>query len=576
MYRWPNLLVIAAFTLLLSGETRSDDVIQITRLDAIVDASTEPPPASAHWQSATLPFALGDSELTGADGVRIGSAVWFRFRMTASPDDTLISLLLWRHNHRADVFINGQLLKGDYHRSGYFTNAWNRPLLVDIQPGNWQAGDNEVHIRLGVTQWGGNLAPVLIGDSNTLFNEWRKLMLRQVEVNKLLLAFSLSLALVTLVLWHFRRQDTLYLWFAAMALCWSVITSHMVIYHNPVPFGIWLPLLHAAIDGCTFFMYGFIGRLTGTRIPFRERLFLAWTLVAVAIHFSVPPALFWPVAYSIHMVGVFALGAIGLRTAIRAAQQREITALIITGAMLLQVLLFSTNAAMMFIDRGDGWAGTLVYAHFGIPVLLFAFALALLKRFIDALRETEQLHDERMRIYRDLHDDVGSRLLSIIHADGSLNPGDLARNALESLRTAVARANTPEQWLKDFLKDLREEAELRLRGAGHQVRWQQAEVVPDIMLDSDTAFHLNRILKEVISNIIRHARADQVVFDFRSFGRGWELSVEDNGCGIPQPESGNGGNGMDNIRFRASHTGMLVQWQQATPGTRFILRHAFS
>jgi signal transduction histidine kinase len=69
---------------------------------------------------------------------------------------------------------------------------------------------------------------------------------------------------------------------------------------------------------------------------------------------------------------------------------------------------------------------------------------------------------ERVKIYRDLHDDVGSRLLSIIHADTDNKLGSMARTALESLRRAVSKANTRDQALSELLAGIREETELRL------------------------------------------------------------------------------------------------------------------
>ena len=44
---------------------------------------------------------------------------------------------------------------------------------------------------------------------------------------------------------------------------------------------------------------------------------------------------------------------------------------------------------------------------------------------------------ERRRIMRDLHDDVGGRILSVLHNASDERQASLARNALQSLREAL-------------------------------------------------------------------------------------------------------------------------------------------
>ncbi|MEX2333482.1 MAG: hypothetical protein WD600_04435, partial [Pseudohongiella sp.] len=395
--------------------------------------------------------------------------VWFRFYLQAPPDDTDYSLLLWRYNLSAAVYFNGHEIAANSDREGRLTMAWNRPLLANILNSQWQPGDNEVLIRLHTTAWGGNLAPPLFGPEAALQGIHDARLFRQVDINRILLSFSVIISAFTLALWLLRRQDTAYLWFSAAGLAWTLGTLHTVIYHNPVPYNIWLPLVHTAIDSCTFFLYGFIGRVTRARKAGRERLFLAWTIFACVSHFLVPPPWFWYSAYGMHLTGLVILSSIVFRVALIAARQRQTEAIVVTLAVLAQMILFAYSAFQMLFDNAERWDSALSYAHFGIPVLLLVFSAVLLKRFTDALSVAETLNQEleqkvelsrqviarsfeerrvlerqqaaeheRLKIYRDLHDDVGSRLLSIIHAEPDHKMGDMARSALESLRQSVS------------------------------------------------------------------------------------------------------------------------------------------
>lgn len=550
---------------------------------------------SLDWQPTTLPFMSAD--LTPMQTpLPAGSDLWFRFSLAAPADDIDYSLLLWRYNLSATVFFNGTEIASNSERAGRLTTAWNRPLLANIVDGLWQAGTNEVLIRLHITPWGGNLAPVLFGPQNALQEIHDARLFRQVDINRILLAFAVIISAFTLALWLLRRQDTAYLWFSAAGLAWATGTLHTVIYHNPLPYDIWLPLVHTAIDSCTFFLYGFIGRLTQARKAGRERLFLLWTIAACISHFLIPPQWFWYSAYGMHLVGVTVLGFMILRVARIAFRQRQTEAIVVTLAVISQIVLFSYSAFQMFFDNAQRWDSALAYAHFGIPVLLLVFSAVLLKRFTDALSEAETLNreleqklelgrqtiarsfeerrllerqqaaeHERLKIYRDLHDDVGSRLLSIIHAGSDRKMEDMARSALDSLRQAVSKANTPDQTLTNLLNDIREETELRLLGSGHTVDWRQDSQLPDPLIASATAFNVNRIMKELVSNIIRHANASHVDVAVNQHNNALTIRVTDNGVGFGTANTG--GSGLNNIRSRAAEIFAEVSWASDPQGT---------
>ncbi len=146
-----------------------------------------------------------------------------------------------------------------------------------------------------------------------------------------------------------------------------------------------------------------------------------------------------------------------------------------------------------------------------------------------------------------------------MHADRGSKFGDMARSALESLRQAVSKANHPDQQLGSFLSDIREETELRLRGSGHEVLWTQSPAIPSVIIPSAVAFNLNRILKEIVSNIIRHAQAQRVSIDVILAEEKIAFRIHDDGCGFDR--HGALGNGINNIMSRADEIGASVNWR---------------
>jgi signal transduction histidine kinase len=169
--------------------------------------------------------------------------------------------------------------------------------------------------------------------------------------------------------------------------------------------------------------------------------------------------------------------------------------------------------------------------------------------------------DERLRIYRDLHDDVGSKLLSIAHAGRDTRLGSLASSALESLRDAVAKANNPQIRFDEFLLQVREEMQLRLTSLGITLGWWQPSEPLDWMLNSAQNHHLQRIFRELVSNIIRHAGATEVKFDVFRVGRAWRFVLVDNGKGMMEQPDGGGGR---SLRARAIELGATIAWHSRT------------
>ncbi len=78
--------------------------------------------------------------------------------------------------------------------------------------------------------------------------------------------------------------------------------------------------------------------------------------------------------------------------------------------------------------------------------------------------------------------------------------------------------------------------------------------------------HLFLAVKEALNNVVKHAKASQVVLKFCVGEAQVEISIEDNGCGFatePSPATGlpsvkprvSGGNGLRNLRERVEAIG---------------------
>ena len=177
---------------------------------------------------------------------------------------------------------------------------------------------------------------------------------------------------------------------------------------------------------------------------------------------------------------------------------------------------------------------------------------------------------ERERIYGDLHDDLGARLLGMIHTAESPEQADRARAALQDLRDVVTRSRGTPGSLTDTLAEIRGETTQRLAAAGISLSWEINDDLPDPELDTPRALHLHRIVREAISNVIRHARASHVRVRMKVIGEKLCLDLTDDGGGSdPAPTSK--GRGLDNMRERAAELEGDIDWKPGTQGGTKVL-----
>ncbi len=175
---------------------------------------------------------------------------------------------------------------------------------------------------------------------------------------------------------------------------------------------------------------------------------------------------------------------------------------------------------------------------------------------------------ERKRIMRDLHDDLGAKLLTLVYSTREKETKDLGKSALQDLRTVISALSGEGCSLKQAVEQWRQEFDQRLKAAGIGHRWSMPESLPDIRIDARTRINLSRILREIVSNAIKHGDASQVTlsgnYDLQS---GLTLCIEDDGKGFdPAGESErSGGEGMKSMQLRADDIQTRLTWDSA-PG----------
>lgn len=201
----------------------------------------------------------------------------------------------------------------------------------------------------------------------------------------------------------------------------------------------------------------------------------------------------------------------------------------------------------------------------------------------DELRQSKQLlrqlathqelikEEERKRIAREIHDELGQNLLalridaSMLHARTAATHPKLNEKAAYALHHIDATIKS----VRSIINDLRPAVlDLGLQAA---IEWQIEEfrrrsgiqcimLVENEHLDRDLeercATALFRILQESLTNIIRHAQATQVEVALHRNDAAFLMRIADNGIGMPQaPGIGANSFGLQGIKERVHMLG---------------------
>lgn len=188
--------------------------------------------------------------------------------------------------------------------------------------------------------------------------------------------------------------------------------------------------------------------------------------------------------------------------------------------------------------------------------------------------------EERSRIARDLHDDIGSRLLSGLHQPDLQQTKHVIRQSIADIRTIISGMTGAGVALDITLASLQQEIAQRLDDAGIALNWSTNLDDGSITLNYQTYKNYISIMRELLSNLIKHAHASTVSINISCAHNLLVTTLSDDGSGfdLEQAASSNQqGHGLHNLKQRLQVlTGSIevqpVSVQDAPHGTRLCLR----
>jgi len=515
--------------------------------------------------------------------------LWYRVSFAAQPMDSEAELLALQVDHvcsNFEVYLNGQLLHSGGRMAWPLTNNCNHPQLVPLPAALLRAQGNVLDIKVvgyslassGSRQRAGGLSALSIGPQSTLAQRLARQTALQVAAPQAVSATLLLMGGFMFVLGFINRRESHLAYFGALCVGWALVNARLWIRN--------VPLGHVAVEFLVCSMLGFI---TWAAVQFLLRyagLRYRWVDRALPLQCALL-ALSLLAAGSQHLNAVANLWYAALALEVAAASVWHLRRRRHTRSFWVMATMLGAVGLAGLIEFAVQWAGAPAraahLAELVVPIIFVLVGLRLVQQHGHALYQAEQgklqleqrireataeiernfrqlselrveqvTERERKRIAADLHDDLGAKLLTIVHTSESERISSLAREALEEMRLSVRGLTGRPVRLADALGDWRAEVISRLAQAGIDGTWDAPEELPQT-LSARAYVQTTRILREATSNVIKHSGASSCSVSASIADGDFQLIVQDNGDGISSEIDGrlDRGHGLASMKNRA-------------------------
>ncbi|WP_230962524.1 sensor histidine kinase, partial [Erythrobacter donghaensis] len=187
-------------------------------------------------------------------------------------------------------------------------------------------------------------------------------------------------------------------------------------------------------------------------------------------------------------------------------------------------------------------------------------------------REAEAaVQGERSRIMRDLHDGLGSQLMSIMLSArvGIAEPAVVAeglQSVIDEMRLMVDSMDSVGESLSAALATFKARVQPRIETTGIAFDWQEDPAIATLSdFGPRDVLQIFRVLQEAVTNALKHAECSRIAVNAVVSDGRLVLQIEDDGKGITT--RGQAGRGLTNMRLRAASVQGEVMVEPGTNGT---------
>ena len=608
---WCALLLLFAGTATAQTPNRAKvtataDGPVLTFTDADYRRNDRPQMPRSGWERGPIGRAYSFEAMGKSRATKV---LWIRLRFDAGQLGPGPQALYAENNHeRLVVHANGRELYRTFIEGDTRALGWYRPELARLPVDALRPGLNTVTIRVesNYDLVSGNFRVGAAAPLQRLYDQrgfWRISVVQAANFSMLVAAFG------ALMFWLLRRHEIELLMMALLGIAWFVRDYNFVATRAPfdvVAFKLMTyyavyPAMSASLAFCLIFV----------RVRHWQRhalvLGAAGLLLCLSRLLTVDTAIIADFG-SDTLGNVLTLACAAYTVALLVLHRRRTN----QAAALWLVLALLVVFAGTIHDIGRlwdvrAWDGLGLYLQ---PYLGSAFCLIMMLSFgvrayrafgamesINAVLETRvtqaraelqvsedrrrelevarALEGERERIMREMHDGIGSNLVSALAvAERQAHPREtiaVLRRALSDLKLTVDSLEPFDGDLVALLGNFRHRAETDLRAAGVRSVWKVGSCQPLPWLDATNALHVLRIFQEALANALTHSGATEIVITcdemVRDGREGVLAALRDNGCGLPaEAIDAPSGHGISGMHARGSAIGGHVAFTAGANG----------
>jgi signal transduction histidine kinase len=535
------------------------------------------------------------------------------FNVNATPYQRNLAMCVPRWSANASVWVDGKVLLSHEKNDLDFKTLF-RPTFIPL-PLQLAPGEHRIDIRLRTLDGAfPGLSEVWFGGHETLARECGELqdLLVGMRIGGLFLMLFITLVAAAVFA---SERDGLSLGFALAGLGWCLHALVVLGWLGPMNNNTWITWFMVTRP-----MTGFAGIYVALRLVKRRHSSLEWGLLGLSL-LAFLVLLFLPMAHwqkwllavaSILVPATLIMGVYLLWYA--SAKSRYLSDFAFATSM-----FFGVGANALDLARANDLLpySALSMTHWLAPLLGLAIGLLVVERLVRYLqykkeasaqlkqelatqkiqlasyheelqtqREKTLLAEERQRLVRDMHDGLGSQLVSasaLLKSSQSPDTksaelAELIDHALLDLRSVLdvfSSTNNPDindrqDAVSVLLGMLRHRLAPVFRSQAIEFDWQ-SEPLPHEFLQGDRdRLQLLRLLQEACANIIKHAQAKLVTFRIHVSDSAIVFEVRDDGRGMDASKAEprkRTGQGMSSMAARATRLGAQLAIDSSDEGT---------
>lgn len=579
------LALLMAMAMASPARAADDPVVLI---DRALTVQTDGNPVSS--SQLTLRVNLPDDwSLTRP---RFQGSVWYRTGFDRPPGaepHELMALYIERACSNLEVYLNGQRIFSGGRMSEPVTRNCHIPQLITLPAALLRERGNVLDLevqghalqRVASRLRAGGLSALKVGPQTLLAAEHNARLFWNVTSVQIASVALMVIGCFMIALGRLQPQAAFFSYFGWLALAWSLLSVPLWWRHTPWDTGVMEFLFCTALAPLVALAVQFLLSHVDLRSRLIENaLAIQWVVLPASLLLAGPARLFAIASVWYALFAVEVIAAIVLHLHVSWRRKRK-TFWPMAGLLTAVALVLGLEIA---VQHGPRALSNMLWLPLAMPLLLVGITASLLQVLARALRAAEdgrvdlegrvqeitaeiernfaQLAElrveqvtekERKRIAADLHDDLGAKLLTIVHTSESERISTLAREALEEMRLSVRGLTGKPMRLADALADWRAETVLRLGQANIEADWRNPPEEIEQLLPARGFVQTTRILREAVSNIIKHSDASHCKVRCAITERQFGLTVQDNGKGIPMELDGklDRGHGMSGMKYRA-------------------------